>query len=362
MIYNVNSYENKWELMMSIIRVAEMANVSKSTVSRVLTGNPNVSPKAVAAVKAAMLQLNYHAPSRKRGPRASSRNGKSSEQKNILYFVGNEYVNRDFRDHLHLSTTSRIIFGIERVVYNYNMNLILAGKLKMDHFPELIKRSRPIGAFILGDSINYPSPVKQWMEANPVVQLLRYTSPESRSRDLVSYNNLKVGEIAADYLLSKGHKQVAFFNFSPDHEQAIERKTVFTAKITAGGGQVIDLSSDIEPEQNDLAKLHETKKLIAKIPGLAVKPTAIFSAADAMTCFAYPALRDIGIEPMRDIDIISCDNTEYYMGQMAPRPATIDIGCELIGERALETLCWRLANPGQRSHITQCVEPVLVEA
>ena len=56
----------------SIIDIAEAANVSHMTVSRVLSGNRRVRPENVKAVLAAVEQLGYVAPLHKRGPKQNS--------------------------------------------------------------------------------------------------------------------------------------------------------------------------------------------------------------------------------------------------------------------------------------------------
>jgi LacI family transcriptional regulator, galactose operon repressor len=346
--------------MMSIVQVAKIANVSKSTVSRVLSGSLNVSPAAVTAVKTAMLQLDYQEPARKRGPKVEKRKRtrRNSKPKNVLFLIGDR-SKQEFRELSHLSTTPRILYGVERIIYRHGMNLIMVGKSQMKRFPALIKQTRPVGALWLSDGSQYPQQVLAWMLENPTVQLL-HNNPRNSWSDMIEYSNSRVGELAADYFLARGHKHVAFFNLSFNHPPAAERKQAFIEKFEAAGGQVIDLSPTA-PLESDMACLREAERLISKMLECDSLPTGIFGAADAMTCIAHHVLREHGVEPMKDIDILSCDNTKYYMEQMTPRPATIDIGFELIGERALEMLCWRVNNPGRRQNITQVIEPIIIE-
>jgi LacI family transcriptional regulator len=45
------------------------------------------------------------------------------------------------------------------------------------------------------------------------------------------------------------------------------------------------------------------------------------------------------------VDLIGCNNDEPFLTQMHPRPATIDIALEKVGQRAVEQLLRRIANP-----------------
>jgi DNA-binding LacI/PurR family transcriptional regulator len=58
---------------MSITRVAKLAGVSSSTVSRVINNHPRVAPETAEAVRKAMEKLNYTPSDRRPGPKPSLR-------------------------------------------------------------------------------------------------------------------------------------------------------------------------------------------------------------------------------------------------------------------------------------------------
>ncbi len=66
--------------MSTIKDVAELAGVSIATVSRVMKGARNVSPKALAAVNSAIQQLDYH-------PNALARQLKHQHTNNIIVII-----------------------------------------------------------------------------------------------------------------------------------------------------------------------------------------------------------------------------------------------------------------------------------
>src|SRR5918998_2928850 len=58
---------------MSITRVAKLAGVSSSTVSRVINNHPRVAPETAESVRKAMQELNYTPSDRRPGPKPSLR-------------------------------------------------------------------------------------------------------------------------------------------------------------------------------------------------------------------------------------------------------------------------------------------------
>ncbi len=60
------------------------------------------------------------------------------------------------------------------------------------------------------------------------------------------------------------------------------------------------------------------------------------------TAQVYPLLAQHGIQPERDVVIISCDNEESRLSAMVPRPMSIELGVEQIGQLAVRRLAARI--------------------
>ena len=60
------------------------------------------------------------------------------------------------------------------------------------------------------------------------------------------------------------------------------------------------------------------------------------------------------------MDVISCNNETMLLAGLYPRPATIDIKAEYVGQRAVEQLCWRNEHPDDPSAIEIKIKPELV--
>jgi LacI family transcriptional regulator len=90
-------------------------------------------------------------------------------------------------------------------------------------------------------------------------------------------------------------------------------------------------------------------------------PTGLFVSTDETTVNVYPLLRRAGLNPGEDIHIVSCDNEQIRLAGLSPRPATIDIGAEEVGWRAVHRLMSRIDNPSEPPVLIN-VTPRLVEA
>lgn len=101
--------------------------------------------------------------------------------------------------------------------------------------------------------------------------------------------------------------------------------------------------------------------LVDRFLTLDPRPAGIFVPNDYMTALCYGALRDRGIEPMRDVDVISCNNEPAYQLLMSPAPATIDIGAERTGRACVEQLIREIRRPGEGGRVQVTISLMLIE-
>jgi DNA-binding LacI/PurR family transcriptional regulator len=64
-----------------------------------------------------------------------------------------------------------------------------------------------------------------------------------------------------------------------------------------------------------------------------------------LTAALYPLLRARGIEPERDLAIVSCNNETSILSTLYPRPPSVDLHIRQIGEAAVDQLLKRLDTP-----------------
>jgi LacI family transcriptional regulator len=183
----------------------------------------------------------------------------------------------------------------------------------------------------------------------PAVWLLStHTQPHDWA-DHVLPDNERVGTLAADNLAAQGHRAVAFFNDQPEHPGFASRGAAFCVAARERGMEC--LSFIAEKSARGLlwgfGPDSDCAKLVERLLGATPRPQAVFVPTDEQVLHLYPLLARQGIVPGRDLAILSCDNQDVWLRQLDPRPPSIDLNFELIGQRAVEQLLSRITHPDQ---------------
>jgi LacI family transcriptional regulator len=168
--------------------------------------------------------------------------------------------------------------------------------------------------------------------------------------DHVSTDNIRVGYLANDYLRSCGCRNVAFLTVDPVWPfMRLRGQSFLNAAHDSGLKSSCFMVSppDYATDRygQDVTSAGTLEELVEKFVNANPRPTGLFCANDRTTTLVYPLLKRHGLRPGRDVTIVSCDNEEIRLAGLDPRPATIDIGAEQIGFRAVIRLQARLERP-----------------
>src|SRR5258708_3300439 len=104
---------------MSIVEVASLAGVSKSTVSRVINQLPGVAPAATEAVRKAMEELGYRPNVRRPGRKPKERQGIRTG--NVALLTMGESPAQLYR----MPVFPAMLHGIERALAENGLNLMM---------------------------------------------------------------------------------------------------------------------------------------------------------------------------------------------------------------------------------------------
>lgn len=340
---------------MSIIEVAKIAGVSKSTVSRVINDSGQVTPEVVAAVRKAMKQLGYEPPVRRRGPKPASRRGIRTG--NIALLV----MGLAATDLYRMPVFPSLLFGVERGLAEQGLNLILANLNEGQGQPSVLAGNQADGLLLFGKWDGMPEPMRAKLGERPAVWVMREHSDEESLFDHVFYDNAAVGRLAARHLVRRGHKRLAYVNaLHPDHTAFAQRQKDFAAAAKELGASAESFARPSR-EASAAPELAVAQAVVDQMLASQPRPTAMFVPTDAHLPAIYHALQARRVRPMTDIEIISCDNEQQFLNKLSPVPPTIDLNLELVGRRAVQQLLWRMRNPDERSRLTILVEPILLE-
>ncbi len=333
---------------MSIVEVAKLAGVSHATVSRVINNRPGVSPECVQLVRKAMQNIGYTPSGRGRPVNAQARVGTIA-----LLMIGADVT-------LMLAPVANaVLHAVEDTLAEKGFNLILGKLNESGRLPPSVANGRVDGLLLYG----YPPPRVHLSRLSkfPCVWLLSARSPRGYWGDRIEPDNEAIGRIAAEHLISKGHKQIAMLNLSPDHMGYEVRTRAFIETANRHGIPAHEVvEGKLESAMPFMAEFDElqVKQIVSRFLAMEDRPTGLFVPRDSLTVMVYHELRAQGVEPGRDVQVVSCNN-EPVLGGLDPRPATIDLRPEIIGKQAVEQLSLRIQKPNDPVSVVSTVQPKL---
>jgi DNA-binding LacI/PurR family transcriptional regulator len=275
------------------INVAQLANVSQSTVSRVLNGKDIVKQETVERVLGAIKELGYQ-------PNAIARS-LTSRKTDIVAVVS---VNSNHSFYIN------IINNISRTL-SKNGKQILYFQVKFDENLEdifnLVYQYQVDGLIIISAAVS-PSVTKACEKMNlPLAIFNRLV--QSASVYSVCSDNLKASRMVADYLAGRGYRSFGFIGSTVMTNISNDRETGFREQISSLGfadplvehGQFTYQSG-----WEAMRRMAETQKRRAK-----KIPEAIFCSNDLMAMGAMDYIRfNLGLSLPRDAAIIGFDAIE----------------------------------------------------
>ena len=301
--------------------VAALARVSVTTVSRVINGEPGVSPPLAIRVGAAIEQLNYrHNLTASSLRRADGRGGTIG--------VVLEYIADPFDALMHRAIEE---YALTRGV------LVLAGSLLEDEAREreliaALAARRVDGLVIMPAGHDQSYLLNERRSGTPMVFVDR--PPAFFDADDVLTDNLDGARRGVGHLLGHGHGRVGFLGDLQTITTAALRHQGYREELAAHGITVDDRLVRTDVRGSERAKA-ATLEILSNNPA----PTALFAGQGPLTTGAYRALRHLGLHHKVALvgfdDIPLADLLEPGITVMAQDPAA-------MGRAAAELLFRRM--------------------
>jgi len=167
--------------------------------------------------------------------------------------------------------------------------------------------------------------------------------------DHISENNMAVGYLAHQYLHDRGLRDLAFFSLIPHKRNARQRGQAFASAAAERRDHCRSFITTEDPFMTGLfganvVARNNLNELVEAFVNASPRPKGLFIDRDSTTARVYPLLMRYGIQPGRDVTIVSCDNEELALSALYPRPASIDLGANELGFRATRRLLLRIEN------------------
>lgn len=281
---------NRKNSRIKIDDIAKMAGVSKGAVSYVLNNKPGVSKEVRERILQIIKEYNY-----KPNKLAQALAGKKTN------FVA--LVIPDISDMFY----ARIIKGVEETLskHGYYLNLYStrADPEREHQVFDFLNMGIVDGIIIMAYHIE-KNFIDRILETNLPIVFIDYPHRNDRIYSVL-VDNEEGGFQATEYLISLGHKKIAFIHGSKDAWDSFAR---FNGYLKALEKYNIPFNERLV-KRGDFTK-EGGYKAVKELLESREEFSAIFSANDHMAFGAIKALREKGLKVPRDISIIGFDNIE----------------------------------------------------
>lgn len=321
---------------MNIRDIAKISGVGVSTVSRVLNNHPDVKESTRENVLRVIKESNYV-------PNNSARILKQNNTKNIGVLVKGVF-NPFF---------SELINVIGNKINENKFSMILQQndyvlEQEVENIISFVKEKRLQGIICLGGNfIDLDEDSFRNIDVPVVLTSVNTVSPQGRDKySTVGINNLQSAYDATEYLIKKGHKNIALM-IGEENDFCVSwwRYKGYIKALKDNNIEVNDDNLLIGDYDSEIA-YKETMKFLKKRKDI----TAIFAISDFMAMGAAKAVTDSGLVVGKDISIIGFDGMDvscYYN----PGITTIKQPKEEMAVKSVEILFELLKGKGENKHI-----------
>ncbi|MFJ9714133.1 LacI family DNA-binding transcriptional regulator [Streptomyces sp. NPDC101234] len=326
---------------MTLAKIAESAGVSVATVSKVINGRPDVAQQTRDKVLDLMRQYNYGG----------------------------------YRDDLRAYPTVELFFGFERLsIYHTEIiqSVVDAGARegiavvvgrRGDHDPAADPAAWARGlaaagrrAVIAVTANTLSSPIRAALDRvrMPLVLLDPESLPDN-SIVSVGATNFSGGHAAAAYLLSLGHRRIAYLGGTEHAGSNQARLHGFRSAMEAAGARVPTELVCHAGTFHAAEGIEHGGRLLALSP----PPTAVFASSDELAAGVIEAARRRGLRVPEDLSVVGFDDTP--LAQVTSPPLTTIHGpVREMGAVALRTALQLAADEKIDSHHVELATQLVV--
>ncbi|MCF6440569.1 LacI family DNA-binding transcriptional regulator [Pseudoalteromonas luteoviolacea] len=307
----------------TIFDVAKEAQVSKSTVSLVLTHSDKVSDKSKEKVLKAIEKLGY----------VYNRDAAAlrSKRSNLVAVVINDLTN---------PYSAQLAVGLEKHIYALGMvpMLVNTGEdFKRQQQVVNTLKEYNVSAFVM---VPAPGTTKEWVNqlvstGFPVINIMREI--QFADAPCILPDNQKGTHLATGHLLEKGLTSLAFLGGTDDISDYHERVSGFRSAISAHASPI--KSYEIKAPTNRQGGRDAFHEIINQVPDI----QAVVCFSDVIAYGVMEAMREHDLVPGKDVKVIGFDDLADSR-LMRPALSSVRIDANDIGKRTCQALSEILNN------------------
>lgn len=319
--------------------VAKLAQVSQTTVSRVLSGHTHVSPATRQRVMQAAESLGYYV-------NETARSMRTQKSKSIGLVIP--------------SLMNPFYAEIAHTIYKYAKQIGRSTLIELTLNNPALNRSavndlitRRVEGLLLA-SVSSQNPYIESYCREPVVPCVMYNRRLSQDiGNWVVLDNRQGARQATEYLIDQGHQKILFLAGDLAYSTAIDRLNGYRDTMREN-----DLEPSVIYGQFEYAQAYQiVTETLNQSTTTSRYPTAIFAANDLMAFAAIDAMTDKHIQPKSDIAVIGFDNISMA-SHRGINLTTVSQRQEVMARAAVDGLFRLIDQPDLV--VRQLIEPLLI--
>ncbi|GAB6099204.1 LacI family DNA-binding transcriptional regulator [Halanaerocella petrolearia] len=285
-------------MKITIQDVAEKADVSPSTVSRVFNNKGRISSETRESVLKVANKLGYQ---------YQNKLSQNDKAKNIVIIFNNQLNNYIVNNPFY----SQVMGGIEQSLRDSNYQLLfktITGKIEQDleTIDDLINDKKTGGLILTGYEIDQEIIMK--IEESDIPVVLIDNDLWTENINCVLNDNITGARKVVNHLIKLGHKDIAFIGGPTSHISLKERYLGYQQALQEAKIKVDeDLVRFCSPSFEISDGYQVAKELLTSIED---SPTAIFAANDKLAIGFLKACQELNYSVPEDISVAGFDDIE----------------------------------------------------
>jgi DNA-binding LacI/PurR family transcriptional regulator len=299
----------------TIADVAQKAQVSIATVSRVLNGTTPVDLEKASRVRLAVEELQFV-------PRHAAR-VLASQRTHTIGLVMSEISGAFFPPMLK---------GIEAEAHEAGYDLLIHSTQKEGPTRRPLGEHNTDGLLVFTDSLDHRELHRLHTIGFPIV-LLHQAAPDSMSIPVVTVENKDGAATVVTHLIEKhGRRRIVFLRGPEGHEDSVWRERGYREALEAH-------QIEVDPELITTGQFDEDEAFIAvqKLLQDGIQFDAVFSGDDDSAIGAMRAIKMAGRLVPQDISVVGFDDVPFAR-YLLPALTTVRAPIEQIGREAVRQL------------------------
>lgn len=308
--------------------VAELAGVSRATVSRVVNGSSKVSAEVHAAVTKAISELGYV-------PNRAARS-LVTRRTDTIVLIMHERTDTVLEDPFF----ANVLRGVNTALASTDLQLVLLharGDQQRERALRYVCNGHVDGALLI--SVHGDDPMPRAIQAAEIPIVAMGRPPSGPHADYVDADNAGGGREAVRHLTATGRRCLATVSGPLDMSAGVDRLRGYV-RATRAVGMRAAAERIAYGDFSEAAGYRGIKQLLEKTP----KIDGVFVASDLMGMGALRALRELGRRVPDDVAIVGFDDAPFAC-YADPPLTTIRQPIERLGQEMVRLLLHRQSDP-----------------